>query len=184
MSKRQIKPAKPAAESPEQQGPDESLASAAEVIFGTAESPLVLRDGRPVVVQHGRVKHVGVMLSFFNALVENLDKDDIVTLVGLIEERRTGENKLAFANVEELVSQAFSRSSLVVALFQATYSVLPTLVAALTTLSEDDFKELDLDEGAIVAMAVFQVNYSFFSRNLPQAARGFLALAAKKMVAS
>lgn len=180
-TRRRVSPPSKAGDTESPSGSD--LASAAEILFGSAEQPIVLRDGRKVVVQAGKVKHVGLLLDFFNALIENLDKKDIITLVSLIEQRQTGAEALAGLSVEKLVGMAFDRSSLLVALFQATYHVLPPIVGSLTNLSREEFDELDVDEGAVVAVAVFQLNYSFFSRNLPAAMRGFLALAAKKMVA-
>lgn len=162
-----------------------ALSSAAEVLFGTEDNPLELRDGRKIVVQRGKVAHVGLLLGFFTALVENMSKDDIVTLVQLIEESRNKEaGAAAPRSVEELVGQVFGRSSLLIAVFQATFSTLSKIAAALTPLSEEDWQQLDMDEGALVAFTVFQVNYSFFSQSLPQAMKVFLALVGKKLKAS
>ncbi len=163
----------------------QDLTNATEVLFGTTENPLELRDGRKIVVQRGKIAHVGLLLSFFSALVENMSKDDIVTLVQLIEESKAKEAGTPIPrSVEELVGQAFGRSSLLISVFQATFSVLPKIVGALSTVTEKEWQDLDMDEGALVAFTVFQVNYSFFSQNLPQAMRVFLALAGKKLLAS
>lgn len=156
------------------------LADAAEVLFGTDENPLVLRDGKKITVSRAKVAHVGLLLHFFNLLVSNLSKEDIITLVTLIEEKRTG--KKPDLSIEALVGQAFGRSSLLVSVFQATYEAMPKIVTALTPLTEDEWSGLDMDEGVLLAVSVFQVNYHFFSQNLPHAMRVFLALAAKKVV--
>lgn len=157
-----------------------ALAQAADVLFGTDENPLVLRDGKRISVARAKVAHVGLLLHFFNLLVANLSKEDIVTLVTLIEETRTGVKP--DLSIEALVGQAFGRSSLLVSVFQATYEAMPKIVTALTPLTEEQWSNLDMDEGVLLAVSVFQVNYHFFSQNLPHAMRVFLALAAKKVV--
>lgn len=165
---------------------DTSLSPAVEILFGTEENPLKLRDGREIVVKKGKVAHVGLLLDFFNALVQNMSRDDIVTLVALIEERRQKEaagTSTEVPTIEELVEKAFARSSLLVSLFHATVSTLPAIVSALTPLSKDEWQELDMDEGCVVAVTVFQVNYAFFSQNLPHAMKAFLGLAAQKLAA-
>lgn len=165
-----------AADDTKQQG---DLAAAADVLFGTEENPLVLRNGEKLVVKTARVAHVGLLLHFFNCLVANLSKEDIITLVTLIEERRTGVSP--DLDVEQLVGQAFGRSSLLVSVFQATYEAMPKIVTALTPLSQEQWENMEMDEGILLAVSIFQVNYGFFSRNLPHAMKGFLALAARKV---
>lgn len=174
-------PAPAASAEPQAAVEDTSLADAADVLFGTEENPVELRGGEKIVVSRAKVAHVGLLLGFFNALVANMSKDDIITLVTLIEERRTKVKK--DLTIDGLVEQAFSRSSLLVSVFQATYETLPGIVTALTPLTKERWNDLDMDEGIILAVSVFQVNYHFFSRNLPHAMRVFLALAAKKVVA-
>lgn len=167
------------------------LSAAADVLFGTEENPILLRDGRTIIIGTGKIAHVGLLLSFFNALVEELSKDDIITLVKLIEEQRTKEQAAKKEGavppvpktIEDLVQQAFSRSSLLVAVFQATNRTLPAIVAALTKLTKEEYENLDMDEGILLAVSIFQLNYSFFSRNLPHAVKVFLALAGKKVAA-
>lgn len=158
---------------------DTSLADAADVLFGTEENPVELRGGEKIVVSRAKVAHVGLLLGFFNALVANMSKDDIVTLVTLIEEQRTKVKK--DLTIDGLVEQAFGRSSLLVSVFQATHQAMPDIVSALTPLSKERWDNLDMDEGILLAVSIFQVNYHFFSQNLPHAMRGFLALAAKKV---
>ena len=169
---------------------DTSIIGAAEVLFGTDENPLPLRDGKKLVIKTGKVAHVGLLLQFFNALVQNMSREDIVTLVQLIEERKKKELEaqqqglpLEEVTIEQLVEKAFNRSSLLVSVFNATVTTLPAIVSALTPLTREEWDDLDFDEGMLVAVTIFQVNYSFFSRNLPHAMRVFLALAAKKVVA-
>lgn len=172
------KPA-PAAGIAEPLGRQDDLAAAADVLFGTEENPLVLRSGEKIVVKTARVAHVGLLLHFFNALVTNLSREDIITLVTLIEERRTGASPTL--DVEQLVAQAFGRSSLLVSVFQATYEAMPRIVTALTPLTQEQWENMEMDEGILLAVSIFQVNYGFFSRNLPHAMKGFLALAARKV---
>lgn len=155
------------------------LAAAADVLFGTDENPLTLRDGTRIVVSRAKVAHVGLLLHFFNLLVANLSKEDIITLVTLIAETRA--KRVPDLSVEELVTQVFGRSSLLVSVFQATYEAMPKIVSALTPLTEEQWSNMDMDEGVLLAFTVFEVNYHFFSQNLPHATRVFLALAAKKV---
>lgn len=160
----------------------DQLADAAEALFGTEEQPVILRDGRKIVIERGKVKHFGLILSFFDALVDRMSQQDVVTLVTLIEENFNGGATTALT-VEDLVRQVFDRSSLVLQLLHSTVDVLPRLVESMSVLTAEEFDALDMDEGMLVAFAVFQVNWDFFSRNLPLAMKRSLPLLARKMAA-
>ena len=156
----------------------DTLVSAAETLFGTADKPLVLRDGRNVLVQQGKTRHVGILLNFFNALITKLDREQIVTLVTMIQGAGVGGEADA-KDIDSLVAKAFDKSALVLTLLHAVNDVLPEVITAMSNLSKDDFLDLDLDEGGLVAYTVFALNYDFFSRNLPAVLRVSLAQAAK-----
>lgn len=158
----------------------DSLVSAAETLFGTVDKPLVLRGGRQVLVQQGKTRHVGILLRFFNALIDKLDRTQIVTLVTMIQEAGSGGSAEA-KDVESLVTKAFDKSALVLTLLHAVNDVLPEVITAMSNLSKEDFLDLDLDEGGLVAYTVFALNYDFFSRNLPAVLRVSLAQAARSV---
>lgn len=161
-----------------------ALTSASDKLFNDASAALTLRDGTVLVVNHAKTRHVGLMLDFFHALVKALSKDQLVKLVSLIEERRTGKKvegeDAKQDSVEDLVTKVFDKTDLFITLFHAVYGVLPTLVASLSNISPEKFEDLDADEGMAVTYRIFADNYGFFSRNLPLMARVFFQLVAEK----
>ena len=193
MSKPQVK--KRPEQAAKQEGSD--LAGAVETLFGSADAPVNLRSGKTVVVQQGKVRHLGLLLEFFNVLVSRMDRQQIVTLVALYEDRQKSaafEVKVRAAmaageplpeppdqSTDSLVDKAFERSSLLLTLLNCVNDVLPKIIAGMSNVTAEEFYDLDLDEGAAVAYAVFTVNYSFFSRNLPQALQLSLGAAARKL---
>lgn len=174
-----------------------NLAGAVETLFGSADAPVLLRSGKTVVVQQGKVRHLGLLLEFFNVLVSRMDRQQITTLVALYEDRKKAEEfkkKVSAAlqagetlpdapeqSTESLVDKAFDRSALLLTLLNCVNDVLPKIISGMSNVTAEEFDDLDLDEGAAVAYAVFTVNYGFFSRNLPQALQLSLGAAARKM---
>lgn len=160
----------------------QSLTAAVDVLFGTAENPLTLSDGTQIVVKKGQVQHVGLLLSFFNSLIEHMSRDDLVVLVQLIQEQKARNNGTwEGVDLATLVEQVYGRAGLVTTLFTAAYDVLPKIVKAMTGMEEQAFRELPFSDGVATAFVVFEVNYSFFSQNLPMAVKASLGRVASKL---
>lgn len=161
---------------------EQSLAATASVLFEDTPDTVTLRSGKVVNIQNGKTRHVGLLLNFFNVLVSRMPREQIVTLVSLIQERGAKGTPAEAKEVDTLVSEAFDKSSLFITLMQAVFDVLPGIIESMSNLTEDEYLNLDMDEGAAVAVAVFNLNYRFFSQNLPPVLRLFLAQGAAKVV--
>jgi hypothetical protein len=163
----------------------QTLVAAADVLFGTAENPLTLSDGREIVVKKGQVQHLGLLLAFFNSLVSHMSREDLVVLIQLIQEQKAkADGTWAGVDLVTIVEQVYGRAGLVTTIFQATYDVLPKIVAAMTTVKESEFVTMELPDGIALAFTIFEVNYDFFSRNLPMAIKASLGRAVQKLAAS
>lgn len=159
-----------------------SLQDATETLFGTAENPLILCDGKTIVIGPAKTKHLGILLDFFFAILVRMNKEQLVAIVETIEKHirknaRLTDGTKEPVSLEEVIGTILGRGSLILSLFHATFEVLPTLVEAVANISGEEFGELDTDEGVLVAATVFMVNYDFFSRNLPLALQALAARA-------
>jgi hypothetical protein len=179
---------------------EQTLSAAVDILYGSQDNPLVLRDGTNVVVRTGKLKDVGILLGFFNSLLKNLDRSQFVALVKVLEEEykakqdpnvemqrlrdalAKGEEYVPppVESVEDLVEGAFDKAQLALSVALAAADTLPGVITALAQLPRARVDDLDLDESAAIAAIIFRVNYSFFSQNLPPVLRLFLAGGAKK----
>lgn len=165
------------------EGP-EGLSKAAKALFDTAEDRIKLRDGTVVTVSVAEFRHVGLILSFFETLVTNLSRDDLIAVVKLIEDRasKDKDKPIDKPEVDELVQQALGRSSLITKLATATFVVLPSMAEGLSDLPQGKFNTLKLDEAALVAYFIFARNWDFFSQSFAPILMQTLKARAKQLL--
>lgn len=176
--KRAVRPASQANPTPQPVASDESLPLAADTLFGSPSNELILRDGFKVEVGYGKTRHIGLLLKFFNTLMTKMDPQQIAELVKLISQRQIVAveegKKPSEVSVDDLVTKAFGNGSLLLTLLHSVNDLMPEVVGSLSNVTAERYEDLDIDEGMRVVTAVFMMNYSFFSRNLPLVFRGFL----------
>ena len=176
-----------AANQPTNLRPDEELSQAADILFGTPEHPITLRNGTKVIVQAAQLKHLGILLALFSDIINGLDQAQIIEIVQMIETRSLvpvyGANGEEVPSVETTVGVVLARSNLLLTLATAAAATLPKAIEAMSSLNFEQAATLELDEGVLVSAAVFKLNYRFFSQSWPlirKAMAGQLAKVAQK----
>lgn len=158
----------------------QDLSAAAQTIF--PDNTFELRTGRKVVIYPAKLKQLPLVIRFFQLVMASLDEEMLGALVELISDRQLA-NKAAGKNPnaidfkalsgQELVHKAFGNVNLVSTIFVAVSEQLPTLGAAFSDLTKDEFADLEVDEAILATAAIFTLNYRFFSQSLPQILRVF-----------
>lgn len=170
------------------------LALAARSIFLGGQTSFALNSGRVVNVEPAKMKHLPFIMEFFGALTARIDSDQLIEIINTVADKQ----KLAMAagkspheiNLEELatkdlVNKLVGRSSLVMTLLGAVTAELPKLAPVFTNLSADEYGDLSMEEGALVAGGIFLVNYRFFTQSLrPILGEFIIGWASKKLAES
>ncbi len=191
---RQQVEASKAAQHPDGVGADDTLIRTARAIFNEqiSEFPLPAAEGRPAMVvtfQHAKMRHLEPTMQFFERISMSLDPSILTEIVSMISERQIkalSEGKPANAfditglGTEEIISKALGKTTLFLAIMRAVTRELPTLAPVFTNLTAEQFGELDVDEGSVVALGIFVTNYRFFTRNLLPTLMDFIASVARK----
>jgi hypothetical protein len=193
----------PRTKAPEAQPPvaqDESaLQRALETIFADGNyGQFPLRDGRLVVVQTAKTKHLTIVTEFFKNLIGALNTDQVAGLLAIVTTAQEeairltgnpkqlslelivaaalgvtpGDTKLDYSKV---LGNGANLMQLILGILGPALDTLGASAARFTNLTPDEYGELDLDEGAVVLLAVFMANYSFFTQTLPPVLQAFLA---------
>lgn len=175
MNAPSVKKAKPATANSE-------LALAAQSLFEGKTNFLKMRSGKNAVFKEATMESLPVIIGFFQTVVENIDPATIISLIDLyaerMEEMRKAKADSAYSPVilstDELVQKMGGGGSMFMKLLVAAATQMPTLVATMSTLTEDEYKKLKPDEGMVVAAAIFMLNYGFFSQSLPPVILAFV----------
>lgn len=145
-----------------------TLEQVVDELFSQARTTLTLRSGTEVVFKSASYKHIGKITRLFEQLLNRVPADKLGTLIDMI----VSEQKnllLAGKSVNDLdlgatalVKEAVGNSSLLLSVFANVSDVLPEAVEMFSTISQDAFNELEIDEAMLVAVGVVARNYSFF----------------------
>lgn len=173
---------------------DLNLAAAAIFEGGSSSLPVHV-DGkvRVVTAKQATMGTLPAITKFFNDVLGNLSPEQTAVVVDTLVQRQSKRiaegldpNDISVVDLDsdELVSAAFGKAGVLLTLFSAAAESLPTLVGEFTNLTPDEYRKLEMDQGILVAGAVFMVNYSFFSQRLlpvlQVSLRGLLARQAQK----
>lgn len=134
-------------------------------------------DNKPrmVTIRPARMGQIAEIMKLFREMAQTISHSQIAEAIKIIanvqqQKMAAGENardldiaKLAAA---ELNIDGVQKVSLVSLFMETAASHLPTLVTIFSDLTEEQFKEMDLDEGAMCCFAIFTLNYDFFTRRL------------------
>jgi hypothetical protein len=140
-------------------------------------------SGKIVKIGAATMESLSLVMEFFKLVAGALETHQMATLIDLvgdeqkkliargIDPRKANLNDLATA---ELVTKAFGNISIISVLMAALFDHLPKFAVAFTDLSEEEFKKLEYDEGVLVVMGIFVLNYHFFIRRLLPMCVGFI----------
>lgn len=165
------------------------LALAARSIFQGDQTEFALANGTTVKIVPAKMKHLDTVMTFFGAIAARLDPSVVTEIVNIVAERQIkamaagkqpSQIDLNDLGAEQIVVKALGKTTLVSALISAVAKELPTLAPAFTNLTQEQFEELDADEGMVVATGIFLVNYRFFTQSLRPIAMEFVQGLARK----
>lgn len=169
---------------------DNETVSAMARMLAEGRTRSIQVGGRVVEFHEAKMKHIPLLVGLFNEIVQSVDQKSITTLVSMIATRqitaiKSGQNPDDIPMPEEaLVMQAFGNIDILQHITVSVSGTLPKMASALSTLSEDEYNELSIDEGIAVLYGIFVLNYGFFTERLVPTLRVLLGAAMSKKSAS
>lgn len=157
-----------------------TLEQALDGIFAGTVTEFTTTTGVQVHFPRAGIVQLGKATKFINLLIERADKikvDAFLKLVAGEQAALLAEGKSAHdinLNNVKLLGKALDNGPLLMSLFGSMADALPEFVAIFTTIKEDDYAALTLDEQLVIAAGILVVNYSFFTQSLPPIIRSAL----------
>lgn len=174
-------------DTPEQQSND--LLAAALTIFENGGTKFTLQDGFEAEIYPAKMKQMAPTMRFFHQVVGSLETSQLATLIDVVGKKQKeylaeGKDPRTI-DIKELVSSdvisdAFGNASIISLLFSAAFDYLPGFVKLFTNIPEEKYGDLDFDEGVIVVVGIFVLNYHFFTQRLLPLLTGSIRLLAKQ----
>lgn len=155
-----------------------------------------LMDGRMRSTQIGtkvvefteaKMRHIPIIIKFFNSVAQSVDKDGMTKLVKMISQRQIaaiqqGANPDDIPMPEhDLVVQAFGNLDILQHILVSVAEQLPALVASLTNVTAEEYEDMTPDHGVAVLFGIIVLNYGFFTNKIVPTLRVLLgAIVAKQ----
>jgi hypothetical protein len=144
-----------------------------DALFGGSANSHTLASGKVVDFKKVNLGRIAVVTDMLNKLASSPIADKFgVLLQSIATEQRAligaGQSPDAINFSKGVIlDKAFGNHSLLLEVFSTVAGSIPEFVAALSTITKEDFDELELDEQMILAAGVIAVNYAFFTQSLP-----------------
>ncbi|MCK5307027.1 MAG: hypothetical protein KAJ73_00310 [Zetaproteobacteria bacterium] len=132
-----------AAKKPEVKTEDKSAIEAASTVGVQIPTSITLDDGREVAIHKCKVKHLGTVLLLVS---------DVINALGINDFQKA---EAGAAKIED--------PSFIMTLITEHIEQFARAVAMLTSLTDEEFEDLELDDAMVVVMAAYRVNESFLS---------------------
>lgn len=166
------------------------LARAAAAIFAghsvKFHSPTLNRE---IHIGQGRMNSLPALMEFFGAILSQVDQSDLHAMITAVAQEMKknmdkGKDAFDFADLKELAAteiatRLLGKLGIGLLIMRAVFQELGGLVAAFSDVDAHEFGLLDWDEGTTLALGIFVVNYSFFTRSVPPIIRAFLQSGAR-----
>lgn len=153
------------------------LELAATTVFGGTSNQVVLKSiNKTATIKQATMRQLPIILAFFRDVMAGMDQECLSSLVDMIADHQKSAlaagadpNKVDVAGLStnDLVHKTFGNVNLITMLLSATLTSLPSLSAAFTDLTEDEFGDLPPEEGMLIVGGIFMANYGFFTQSLP-----------------
>ena len=160
------------------------LFNAVNELFATDPGNTVtLENGKVVTIKTAKVKSLKGITTLVQQYLNDFKPEEIVQLISMTsraqdELAEAGENP--FQEALSKMKSFVGGTELVLRITEAGLDIAPKLIEMFTDLTGEEFEELPMEEGAVVAYSVFGRNYHFFSQRVRPAVAGFIALRAKQ----
>ncbi len=152
---------------------DVTLESVIDQMFNDGLTTYTTRAGKVVTFQQAKFKQIAVVTRLFHDMLSMIPKQEFSTLIALVVQSQTeamNEGRSATdlsLNASNIVQEAMGENSLLLTIFSSCLDILPKFIPQFSTMTADEFGDLDLDEAVLVATGVVATNYSFFTQTLP-----------------
>lgn len=146
-------------------------------VFGEGKTEFELPSSKRMVkVLPAKMGQLEGAMMFFNRVVSELSQSELATLLDLVINKQkalllSGKDPRSIdlrelATSEELMGAAFGNVSIISLLMAGCFRHLPGFAAVFSDIPEAEYKELEFDDGVMVILAIFILNYSFFTQRL------------------
>lgn len=155
------------------------LIAAANELFDSADATVTLPSGVEVTVKNAKVKHLKQITQYIQEFVSSFDPQEILTILAAVSRRQearinAGDSPYTM-DTDSMVKEVVGEASLLMRVMNAGVDTFTLLAPLFTSLSREEFEDLDIDEGALVIFGVFGRNYHFFTRQVLPVIRACLA---------
>lgn len=151
-----------------------TLETSIDVLTANRGGAATLRDGTVVTFSVAKMKHLPALVAVFNELINGVSEEDFSSIIQVIATKQQdaiaqGKSPHAVDFTEEdVLGMAIEGRSVLFTILQSIAIQISALVPMFCSLTEDEFNELDMDEGPLVLLAIVGANYSFFTQTLPR----------------
>ncbi len=155
------------------------LNAANELFADTSASSITLPSGPVVEIRAAKVKQIKQLTEFVTEFLQSLDSDALLGMITKISDFQqkqivAGGEPNQFGSLDK-VREIVGNASIISSILTNGMERLPTLVPMFSNLTADEYGELDLDEGFLVAFHILGRNYSFFIQRCAPIVRAFVA---------
>jgi hypothetical protein len=147
------------------------LINAANELFGETANAVTLPTSQiHCEFYPAKFRHLEEITVLFESMVAGFQADELKQMLLTVsknQEELINQGASPYTlNTGELVRSAANNSSLALKLLRGCTRTLPDLAGMFTSLTPEQFHELDADEAMVVAMGIFSRNYNFFTQRL------------------
>jgi uncharacterized protein YkvS len=149
-----------------------ALLNAVHELFGDVASSCTLPTSNLTVnFFPAKFRHLDEITQLYSEIVSGLTNSELTSMMKEVSKRQEGlinEGVSPYLTdptgiVQEVMANG---GSLALKLVSGLTGVTPKLAAMFTDLTEEQFKDLELDEVMLVVYAIFARNYNFFTQRL------------------
>lgn len=168
----------------------DSMVPTATALFSDGVARVPSRTlARDVVCRTAKMRQLTFLIEVFETIVNRIDAESLGAIVEMVADAQRGQldkgqdpNDLPYAGLTatEIVNKVKGRINVVAMLMTALLSEMPRIAQEFSDVSEAEYNQLDLDEGMSLLLAIFTVNYSFFTQSLPPMFSAFMQTWASK----
>lgn len=169
------------------------------IISGQVSSALVKMKEHPddevekdvrVTFNTAKVKHLSKMIQLFSGIISSFDEltfSEILQMIATKQAEAVAEGRsphdVSITN-EDVLKVAMDYRSVLVTVVTRLIDHLGPFVEIFSSISDEQFQDLDIDQATLVVLAIIGMNYSFFTQTLPPALKGLSLKATASKVAA
>jgi hypothetical protein len=139
--------------------------------------------GKVVEIRTAKVKTLREITSLIGSYIGNYTPEELLLLIGMTakaQEELTNEGANPFQQTLDKIKSFVGGAEMVARITTSGLEFGGELVPMFTNLTVDEFDELSVEEGSIVAYSIFGRNYHFFTQRVRPVVAAFIAHRARQ----